>query len=278
VRLIARQHIQGWLPSLPDDAHKQNRGHLWVFGGSVGFSGAPRLVAVGAQAMGAGLVSLVVPDAIYPIVATASLEEMVHPLSATADYQSHADAVVAGPGWGMAQQEQLLQLLQGDLPLVLDADALNMVADDQALREALRQRHATTVLTPHPGEAARLLGAVSASQIQRDRESACCRLVDLFDCVVVLKGAGTLIGDVTEPMRICPFGNSRLATAGSGDLLAGMIGTLLAQRAVGHVAAACAVSIHALTVESASWYRAGQLGAVVAQLVLAFRNENQGDG
>jgi len=277
MQLINRQQVQDWLPAWSSDAHKQDFGHLWVFAGSVGFSGAPRLVAMGAQAMRAGLVSLVVPDEIYPIVATASLEEMVHPQSATPDYQARADAVVAGPGWGMAQQCQLSVLLQSELPLVLDADALNMMAEDRALQDAVRQRRAATVLTPHPGEAARLLGWNSASQVQQDRGLAWRKMIEAFGCVVVLKGAGTLAGDAQENVYRCPFGNKRLATAGSGDVLAGMVGTLLAQRVAPGSASACAVALHALTTECDGWYRAGQLGDMVAKILASFRNGNSGN-
>ena len=263
---LTREQVRDWLPVWPAEAHKQQRGHLWVFGGSVGFSGAPRLVAMGAQAMGAGLVSLVVPDAIYPIVATAALEEMVHPASAAPDYRSRADAVVAGPGWGTAQRERLARLLEEAQPLVLDADALNMVAEHPALRQAVRDRQSPTVITPHPGEAARLLGWSSAGQVQRDRASACAALVAAFGGVVVLKGLGTLIGEAGGAVRYSPFGNNRLAIAGSGDVLAGMVGALLAQGVAPSRAAACAVALHGMTVECDGWYRAGQLGAVVAKL------------
>ncbi|MDX8414185.1 MAG: NAD(P)H-hydrate dehydratase [Mariprofundales bacterium] len=273
MKLIGRQQVKDWLPVRADDAHKQLFGHLWVFGGSVGFSGAPRLVAMGAQAMGVGLVSLVVPDAIYPIVAAAELEVMVHPQSARSDCQRSADAVVLGPGWGMGERAVLLAMLHGDLPLLLDADALNMVAADVVLQDAVRQRRATTVLTPHPGEAARLLGWGSASQVQHNREHAWRALVDLYGCVVVLKGLRTLVGD-GDDLYGCPFGNNRLATAGSGDVLSGMVGALLAQGFDGVSAAACAVALHALTTERAGWYRAGQLGDVVADILALFRGDN----
>lgn len=269
---IDRQQVKGWLPTWSADAHKQDFGHLWVFAGSVGFSGAPRLVAMGAQAMGVGLVSLVVPDAIYSIVATAELEAMVHPHIAMVDYQRCADAVVAGPGWGVQQQERLLALLQSDLPLLLDADALNMVAVDGELQDRVRQREAVTVLTPHCGEAARLLGWGSASRVQHDRELAWRTLVERYDCVVVLKGRDTLVGNAINSYY-CPFGNNRLATAGSGDVLAGMIGALLAQRLDGASAAACAVALHALTTEREGWYRAGELAGIVAKLLRLLRKE-----
>jgi len=277
MQTLTRQQVQHWLPTWSSDVHKYYLGHLWVFGGAIGFSGAPRLVAIGAQAMGVGLVSLVVPDTIYSIVATASLETMVHPQSAMVDYPLRADAVVAGPGWEMTQQNQLLTLLQSDLPLVLDANALNMVAEARALQTAVRHRDAATVLTPHPGEAARLLGWSSASRIQQDRNDACRKLVAQYGCVVVLKGAGSLIGDITDTMYYCPFGNMRLATAGSGDVLAGMVGTLLAQQVAPHAAAACAVALHALTTEYDSWYRAGQLGEVVTTILAAFRHQEHGN-
>ncbi|MDQ6965244.1 MAG: NAD(P)H-hydrate dehydratase [Mariprofundales bacterium] len=267
---IDQQQVRSWLPTWAVDAHKQERGHLWLFGGSVGYSGAPRLAAMGAQAMGVGLVSLVVPDEIYPVVASAELESMVHPQSPLVGCPLQADAVVVGPGWGRGQQKMLRSLLASDAPLLIDADALNMVAESEELQGAVRQRRAATLLTPHPGEAGRLLGWESGAKVQRDRVAVWHALVEKYGCVVVLKGWRSLVGS-GGTLYVCPFGNNRLAIAGSGDVLAGMIGALLAQRLDAVSAAACGVALHALTVESPGWYRAGQLGDVVAELVASLR-------
>ncbi len=131
-------------------SHKGSYGHIWVFGGSIGFTGAPGLAARGAFAAGAGRVSIACPDLVWPVIAASNPETMVHPES-SALWQD-ADCIVAGPGWGLNQQDLLTTLLAGDKPLVLDADALNMIADSDALREKLAERDAMTVITPHPGK------------------------------------------------------------------------------------------------------------------------------
>ncbi|MDX8408512.1 MAG: NAD(P)H-hydrate dehydratase [Mariprofundales bacterium] len=254
---ISCQQVADILPCWEADAHKNSLGHVWIFGGSVGYCGAPQLAAKGAQAMRVGLVSLAVSDAVYPVVATAApLEVMVHP-QGVAPWQG-ADALVAGPGWGKGQQRMLESLLESDQPLLLDADALNMVAADATLQAKLRARGGQTVMTPHCGEAARLLGCGSAA-VAQDRQRALGELVACFDCTVLLKGEGSLIGNAKGVCWRAPFGGNRLATAGSGDVLAGMIGALLAQGIAADNATIAAVALHGLAGQQDGWYRAGQL-------------------
>ncbi len=273
MKLIDRDYIRAHLPRIPEESYKQQRGHVWICGGSVGYSGAPRLAARGAQGMGAGLVSLIVPDEVYPVIAAAELETMVHPQSAEPDGLWHADAVVAGPGWGRMQEELLRRLLVSDRALVLDADALNMLADNGALVDLLRGRGAPAVLTPHPGEAARLLGWSGARAVQADRDAALRALLAHYGggaVTVVLKGAESVVGDGGASM-ICPCKNSRLSVAGSGDVLAGMVAVLLAQGLDAFIAATCAVGVHGLMGEVTGWYRAGEMGDVVARLCADLR-------
>jgi len=203
------------------------------------------------------LVSLAVSDAIYAVVAAAAPVEVMVQLQGSAPWQG-ADALVAGPGWGRGQQHMLESLLASDQPLLLDADALNMVAADAALQARLRERRGRTVMTPHCGEAARLLGCDSA-EVVRDRQRALGALVARFDCTVLLKGAGSLIGNARGACWRSPFAANRLATAGSGDVLAGMIGALLAQGVVADQATIAAVLLHGLAGQEGGWYRAGQL-------------------
>jgi len=248
------------------DAHKGDFGHAWIFGGSIGFGGAPRLAALGAMVVHAGLVSLVCRDEIWPVVAAGSLETMVHRQqdcdSANAVWKA-ADALLAGPGWGRNQQQMLAELLASDKPLVLDADALNMLVEDVILMKSACERDAVTVFTPHPGEAARLLGCETAD-IQVARPAALLKLVDKLNGWVVLKGAQTLIASPDGRIFLCPFGSNNLARAGSGDVLAGMIAGLLARGSNNtHLdtgqAIAAAVVLHAKAGERNDWYRAGQL-------------------
>jgi len=245
------------------DAHKGDFGHLWIFGGSEGYTGAPRLAGMGAMAVHAGLVSLACPDDVYAVIASSSLELMVHRQGS--EMWKSADALVAGPGWGRNQQGMLKALLGSDSPLLLDADALNILSEDAALLALAAKRKGVSVFTPHPGEAARLLGC-PVSGVQENRPESALRLADALGGWVVLKGAQTLISSPDGRLWLCPFGNQRLARAGSGDVLSGMIGGLLGQ-GIGVEDAVCeAVVLHAKAGECRDWYRAGQLPDKVAEI------------
>ncbi len=248
--------IRGAFSEHPRDAHKASFGHVWVFGGSPGYTGAPRLAAMGAMSVHAGLVSIACDESVYPVIAASCLEVMVHPQD-TAPWQS-AHALIAGPGWGTHQQPLLQEILAADIPLVLDADALNMLASDEALKDRAKKRSAVTVFTPHAGEAARLLGC-SAAEVRRDRLGSALKLAESLHGWVVLKGAESLVVSPEFAVWVCPFGSNRLATAGSGDVLAGAIGGLLGQGIKASVAVPAAVGLHAMAGEQAGWYRAGQL-------------------
>jgi len=250
-------------PKRARSSHKRDFGHIWIFGGSQGYTGAPRLAADGAFAAGAGLVSIACPGNVYPIIAASSLEVMVHPQD-SAPWQE-ADAILAGPGWGRIQQDMLKKLLVVERPLVLDADALNMVAEVTELRGMLADRKNLTVITPHPGEAGRLLG-ISASEIQADRLAAVLRLTEMFGCWSVLKGPETLIANSRQDVWLSPFGSSRLATAGTGDVLAGMITTLLGQGEEAEKALPAAVTLHGLAGEQKGWHLAGELAREIQNL------------
>lgn len=261
--VIDEAMIQSVFPTYPRDVHKADFGHVWVFGGSKGYTGAPRLAAMGAMSVHAGLVSIACEPSVYPVIAASSLEVMAHPQDAS-PWQS-ADAVVAGPGWGVHQQSVLQQLLAANIPLVLDADALNMLAEDDRLKELAGKRSATTAFTPHPGEAARLLGC-STAEVQADRVGSALKLAELLGGWVVLKGSESLVVSPEFRVWLCPFGSNRLATAGTGDVLAGVIGGLLGQGIEPSHAIPAAVGLHAMAGESSGWYRAGQLPEQIAAL------------
>jgi len=248
-------------------SHKGNYGHVWIFGGSPGLTGAPQLAGLGAYAAGAGLASIVCPDDVWPVIAAANLEVMVHPES-TADWQK-ADAVVAGPGWGKLQTSLLSSILESDKPVVIDADALNIITDSHALQQTLMARTPITVMTPHPGEAARLLG-VSVEDVQHDRKKSILALTTRYACWVVLKGSETLVASPQKDIYLNPFGSAQLAIAGSGDVLAGMIGAQLARINDGEmnpgVLISAAVALHGKAGEDKGWYLAGELAKVVAEI------------
>ncbi len=267
--------LAGMLPPRPRRAHKGMFGHVWVLGGSQGFTGAPQLAARGALAAGAGLASIACPAEVWPVVAAATLEIMAHPDDA-ADGWKQADALVAGPGWGRSRAGLLDALLDVGAPLVLDADALNMLAADAGLQRKLSARGGVTVLTPHPGEAARLLGC-AAADVERDRVAAALELARRFHAFVALKGVPTLLVDAAcDRMLLSPLGSPALATAGSGDVLAGAIGGMLARRGDLRLpvmqALALAAGLHGRAGETPGLWRAGQLPERIARLRIALES------
>ena len=252
-------------------SHKGSYGHVWIFGGSQGFTGAPQLAGLGAYAAGAGLASIVCPDAVWPVIAAANVEVMAHPES-TAEWMG-AGALVIGPGWGKAQGKRLSAILAVDKAMVVDADALNIIAASDPLQQQLSDRSAVTdcltVITPHPGEAARLLN-MRVEEVQQDRKKSIMALTTRFGCWVVLKGSETLIASPHGDIYLNPFGSAQLAVAGSGDVLAGMIGAQLARADVDTISPAvmiaAAVMLHGMAGGRSGWYLAGELAKLVADM------------
>lgn len=229
--------IMNTLPSPEHDMHKGKAGHVLIVGGSEGLTGAPHLAALGALRSGAGLVTIACPAGLADSVKSGSPDIMTLPLAngtdwtplmadALIDKLDRFDAVVVGPGIGRSLNSQdFLNLLIPAInqPLLLDADALYTLAENKELLQRLPEQ---AVLTPHPGEMARLLGTDNAA-VQTDRLGAAATFNELCDATLVLKGAGTIIAD--EAMTcISPFSEPNLAVGGSGDVLAGVIGSLLA--------------------------------------------------
>lgn len=222
--------------------HKGCFGDVAVVGGAHGMSGAALLAARAAHAAGAGRVYV---DLLDRTASTSRIDPMRPELMFRDDWvRASADTlarttVVCGCGGGDAVRAPLPRLLSLARRLVLDADALNAVATDASLSALLRARAArglATVLTPHPLEAARLLGCAT-SDVQSDRLRAACELADRFACVVVLKGSGSVITAPGQTPRVNSTGNAALATAGTGDVLAGWLGGRWAQRPPGDEAA-----------------------------------------
>lgn len=206
------------------NTHKGSYGDVCVVGGTQGMTGAALLAARAAIRGGAGRVYVSMFDAAIMRLDPFQPELMFRDLSAL-DLASMT--VVAGCGGGDAIAASLPQLLEQSARLVLDADALNAIAQNTALQKALAERRKlTTVLTPHPLEAARLMNTSSA-EVQADRLGISQAMAERFGCVVVLKGSGTVIAAPGTLQHINPTGNGRLATAGTGDVLAGLIGARL---------------------------------------------------
>ena len=224
-------------------SHKGSYGDVAVLGGAQGMRGAALLAASAALHAGAGRVYLAPPDETSPSFSP-ELPELMRRSADALDLS--AVSLVCGCGGGLAIASHLPRVLSQARRLVLDADALNAVAADPVLQNQLTQRAAqgmATVLTPHPLEAARLLG-LSVAQIQADRLGAAAALAQRFQCVAVLKGSGSLISAPGETIRLNPSGNARLATPGSGDVLAGMVGAALAAGEPAFAAACAAVFRH----------------------------------
>ncbi len=268
------------LADRPDGGHKGTFGRVLVVAGSSGFTGAPRLAALGAARGGAGLVELCVPAAIHPIVAAGCLEIMptplpdagtgaLHPdgLALARERAAAADALVIGPGLGRSSDTTaaLLELLQGlRVPAVVDADALNIAAASGFDWHACSS---PVVLTPHPAEMARLAG-VDTAAVQADRVGTAERFSQRYGVVVVLKGAETVVAATGMSTHIDRHRVVALATGGTGDVLAGLIGSMLAQGLAPGDAAVAGVTIHAqagLMVQA----RRGRAGGLASDVVEA---------
>jgi len=247
--LLTRAAARGLLPARPLDAHKGSFGHVLVAGGSLGKTGAALLAARGALRAGAGLVSLAAPRALVPIYAAQLAEVMCvlvddgeAGLAALVGEANARDALVVGPGLGQEPgAARLARALATQIRVasVVDADGLNAFAGDLAgLRSA-----APRVLTPHPGEAARLLGRDTAA-VQADRAGAARELAARSGAVAVLKGARTVVARPDGRISINPTGGPGLAAGGSGDVLAGLVGALLARGLAAWDAARLGVWLH----------------------------------
>ena len=230
-------------------AHKGTQGTLAIIGGANGMLGAALLASRAAVRMGAGKVKVGWLAEPYPQVDPLMPEVMMRAATQRIDAgaDTDTDAIVIGCGLGItgAAVRVLASVLKRDMPLVIDADALNLIAESAELATLCQQRkkrNAATIITPHPAEAARLLGASTAS-VQADRLRTVRDLANGYSCVAVLKGAGTVIND-GDATTINTSGNPLLATAGTGDVLAGMVGALLAQGYDAAVAAQLGVFLH----------------------------------
>jgi NAD(P)H-hydrate epimerase len=265
------------LPARPAAGHKGSFGHALIVAGSEGKTGAAALAAQGAARVGAGLVTVGCPAGLNDVLEIKLTEAMTAPLPDTARRALAAaaepailalaaarDAVGLGPGIG--RDPETLGLVRAlamgiEAPLALDADALLAFAGDLRL---LAQRRAPTVLTPHPGEAAALLGTTPA-EINRDRPAAARRLAAESGCVALLKGAATVAASPDGGLVVNPTGGPALASGGTGDVLLGMLTGLLAQGVPAADAAALAAFVHGAAADA--WAaRAGSAGLLAGDL------------
>lgn len=261
--LLGAGLLRAWLPARPRDAHKGCNGHVLLIGGDKGMGGAVMMAARAALRSGAGLVSVATRASHAATLTAAQPEVMFHAVERPDGLQvllGRASVLALGPGLGRGSWAQAMwsAATASALPLVMDADALNLLADRQLRRDWM--------LTPHPGEAARLLGC-SAAQVNADRAAAVHQIQARYGGVVVLKGAGSLIQG--DSLAVCPYGNPGMATGGMGDALTGVIAALRAQGLDDESAAQAGVMVHALAADRAA--QAGERGLLPGDLIAELR-------
>ncbi|MGK2915501.1 MAG: NAD(P)H-hydrate dehydratase [Porticoccaceae bacterium] len=260
--------LMAQFPARARDAHKGHFGHVLVIGGDTGFGGAAAMAAEAALRVGAGLVSVATRPAHVAALLARRPELMVKGVDSGQELEpwlSGPSVLVVGPGLGRSPwSEQLLQkAVKSGLPMVVDADALNILADGRVAPWGDAGRW---ILTPHPGEAARLLG-IGSAEVQRDRFATSRALLEKYPGTLVLKGAGSLIVSSGDSLiGLCTAGNPGMATGGMGDVLSGVIGGLLAQGLGAPLAARLGVCLHAEAADSVV-LAAGERGLLATDLL-----------
>lgn len=261
------------LPQRSETNHKGSHGHVLIVGGDLGFAGAPLMAAEAAARIGAGLVSVVTRLAHCAAINSRIPEVMVSNASDTQRFQellSKATVIVVGPGLGMdAWGQKLLQsVLAANKPMVIDADALNMIAAGLFGSGLSNLELDSSVITPHPGEASRLLG-ITTQEINQNRIAAVKQLQKSFGSTALLKGSGTLIcSEVcgSQQLNVCPYGNPGMGSGGMGDVLSGIIGGLMAQGMVANEAARLGACVHACAADILSESE-GERGLLATDLI-----------
>lgn len=257
------KNLADWLPPRRPTSHKGDNGRLAIIGGDLGTAGAIRLTGEAAVRSGAGLVRVLTrAENILPLI-TARPELMVHELTAEAlqDALEWADVIAIGPGLGQQAwgKQALKQVMSSDKPMLWDADALNLLAIHPDKRQ-------NRIITPHPGEAARLLNCTIA-EIEQDRLLSVRRLVQKYGGVAVLKGAGTLVASEHE-LAIIDVGNAGMGTGGMGDVLSGIISALVAQKLAFYDAACAGCTAHGAAADSVA-ARTGTRGMLASDIFSA---------
>ena len=276
-RLIGPEDFLDLLAGGGQDIHKGNRGHLLILAGSTGKTGAASLTALGALRGGAGLVTLGTPASLNAILEEKVTEAMTVPLPDTSEgslslqaeeqivgLMEGKSAVAIGPGLSTNRETTALVrriISRCPLPMVIDADGLNALAGDISVIEKCRGR---AILTPHPGEMGRLSG-LRNMEVQRDRLGNASRFARQHGCILVLKGARTVVAQPEGPTYINPTGNPALSSGGSGDVLTGLIGGYLARGWPGAKAALAGVFLHGLAADFLG-ETMGQAGILAGEL------------
>lgn len=278
LNLAIAEELKHWLPARIADSHKGTFGRVLVVAGSQGMAGAAALASLAALKSGAGVVTLGVPKSLQDIMHVKLTEVMTRALpeteSGSVSLQAQAlldgalrsvEALAIGPGLSMhSETAQLVRnvVMTASVPTVIDADGLNAIAQDPG---TLKTSKAPIVLTPHPGEMAKLTG-LAVQEVKRDRLTVALKAAAQWGKVVVLKGARTIVADPSGKAYINPTGNPGMATAGSGDVLTGVVAGLLAQGLGPLEAAVLGVYVHGLAGDIAVT-RCGQMGLVAGDIL-----------
>ncbi len=259
IELLTRESMRELLQPRESDSHKGDYGHVLLIAGSLGKTGAAHLAAVGALRSGAGLVSVAAPRSSQPMIAAMGAEYMTMPLEETFEgkvalggldqvLDVEPDVIAAGPGLGTSPEVTAFVhglVTRSESPLVLDADALNALASEPDLLQGSGEGSHPIIITPHPGEMARLANT-SVDEVQASRLDVARDFAVQHQIYVVLKGYRTLIATPEGKVFINPLGNPGMATGGTGDVLTGVIAAWLAQLLDAEAACKLGVYLHAL--------------------------------
>ena len=270
-RRIDWKKLKHFIFKRPRSSHKGDFGHVLIVGGNEGFSGAAKLSAEAALRSGAGLVSVATRESHAATLNQGRPEIMVHAVEKAEDLTellNNATVIVLGPGLGKDNWARLMfqTVMAENKPLILDADGLNLLSENPISFTDNRR----VIMTPHPGEAGRLLN-ISSLAVNHDRFKSVEKLQQHYGCSVVLKGAGTLIASPgNQPMALCSDGNPGMASGGMGDVLAGIAGTMLAQHEDVDLAACLAVTLHSAAADLVA--KDGEIGLLASDLFNPIRS------
>ncbi|MDD2189407.1 MAG: NAD(P)H-hydrate dehydratase [Eubacteriales bacterium] len=262
--LITEAFVNTFIKKRKQDIHKGDCGKILIVAGSVGMAGAAVLCARAALRTGAGLVRVSIPEALFPILQIGVPEATCIPRERLLEDLTQYSAIAVGPGLGVEKQSGILIrniLEMTDKPVLLDADGLNLLRGDL---DVIKKAKADIIITPHPGEAAKLLGRKTA-EINRDRLQSARELAAAAGAVTVLKGAGSVVATPDGETYINTTGNPGMATAGSGDVLSGVIAALLGQGLSSEAAAIAGVYLHGLAGDMAKDFM-GEYGLIASDI------------
>jgi hydroxyethylthiazole kinase-like uncharacterized protein yjeF len=262
------------------EAHKGDAGSVLLIGGDKGMSGSLLLAGMASLHAGAGKTILAMLDIDSAHVAQNQPELMIY-FAGDLNIDEflskiNPDIIAIGPGLGKSSlaKNWLNQVLDSQIPLILDADALNLIAESKDLLTSLQKRSAESVITPHPGEAARLLNK-NTQTIQNDREASAQSLIKLTRAISVLKGHQTLVGSHDHPMQKCMEGNAGMATGGMGDVLTGLIAAIASQGITHNLSlwesTLLSVQIHAKAADRLVSKQIGPIGMTPSEIIPMIR-------